>query len=207
MAHRFTGHEIELANGNPFDPSKPDWQMVDLESIAWSLASVPRYGGHARPWFSIAEHAVLVSLKLEKLGASRQLQMAALHHDDAEALDGVGDVQRPAKPLLDDEYRRRVAAINECVWVAIAFGAVSLWWPYQLDHPLLEQVDHEWALRFEARHLMRSRGEGWDIPVSDEPIPDHDDDVLWAWGPEQARIAFLQRHHELAGAIRMGMAA
>ena len=215
MTHLFTGSEIELLNGNPFDPAKPDHRQIDLETVAWALSGVCRYGAHCRPRLYVAEHAVLVSLKLGRLGAPLRIQMADLHHDDGEVLDGVGDVQRPAKPLLDSEYRRRAREIDRCVWRALAWpdkAADPLWHTQDFRDPLLKRVDHEWAIRFEARHIMRSRGEGWEQTRPESgglpAISDHDEDLLWCWTPDEAYTAYLQRHRELERALtRLAVAA
>jgi hypothetical protein len=209
--HQFTGSEIELGNGLPFDVADPSKHLtISLGVIARSLSKNKRYGGHdvSEHGYSIAEHAVLVSGKLNRLGAPLHVQMAGLHHDDAEALNGVGDPQRPAKGLLGEEFRQRERLIDRAVWRALAWphkAEAPLWRTEDLRDPLLVRVDHEWAIRFEARRLMVSRGLGWEqslIAVDGlPPIPDHDEDELGCWSAPEAYAAYLATHHRLARAI------
>jgi hypothetical protein len=201
--HTFTGHEIELSNGNQFDPSQPDHRTIDLDTIATALSNLTRFGGHTE-FYSVAEHAVLVAAKLGRLGAPVSLRMAGLHHDDAEALDGFGDIQRPAKSLLDGAYRERFRKIDRCVWRALAWpdkDREPLWQTAQLHDDLLKRVD-VWAVLLEARRLMRSGGQGWEQTVDGEyesavAIPAHVEDVIVCWSPLFARRAYLGLHRRL----------
>ena len=203
MTHQFQSGEIELANGKPFCPSRPNHHMVDLETIATALSNLTRFGGHTE-FYSVAEHAVLVATKLRRIGAPVSLQLAGLHHDDAEALDGLGDVQRPAKGLLDHSYRERSRKIDQCVWRALAWpdkNLQPLWQTAQLHDDLLKRVD-TWAVLFEARLLMQSQGRGWEQTVdglyeSAVAIPDHDDDRIECWAPQTARRIYLDLHRRL----------
>ncbi len=203
--HRFTGNEIELSNGQPFDVDRPVKAAIDLHMIAASLSNLCRFGGHV-PFYSVAEHSVLVANKLRLIGAPIHLQLAGLHHDDHEALDGFGDIQRPAKPLMDSpEYRARIERINREVWFALACRNdlnTPLWSPSDLHDELVKRVDI-WAVLFEARRLMRSRGRGWEQTVDRElaavPIPDHGEDRIDCLSPTIARGDYVALHRLLAG--------
>ena len=204
MTHQFTGSQIELFNGNPFDPNNPDYHVIDLLSIAHALSNTCRYGGHAVAFHSVSEHAVLVASKLRRIGASPQLQMAGLHHDDHEAIDGIGDIQRPAKTLLDQAYRERTRRIDHAIWRALAWPEPEkpfLWAPGMLREPLVKKTDR-WALRFEAKWLMRSEGQGWEMDdAGAHPIPEHDEDEVYCWLPLIARERFIGLHLDLAAEI------
>jgi hypothetical protein len=187
----------------PFSPAHPDHRAVNLKTLAYSLAGINRYGSHARPRISVAEHAVFVSRKLGRMDASLSLQMAGLHHDDAEALNGIGDVQRPAKPLLDESFRDRERKLDQCVWRALAWPDKEfepLWQTAQLRDPLLKAVDC-FTCVLEARFCMPSAGEGWEQTFGDAAeveIPTDRFDVLPFWPDWQAEREYLKRHHELA---------
>ena len=202
--HIFSSNEIELANGRPFNPAHPNHHMVDAETIAHSLSNQCRFGGHCSSFYSIAEHSVLVASKLRRLGAPLSLQHAGLFHDAAEALNGVGDVQRPAKGLLDHAYRERERKLDQTVWRSVAWpdkAREPLWQTAQLHDDLLKRVD-VWAVLFEASILMGSEGQGWEQTVDDAyeaavAIPDHDDDRIECWSPATARRIYLDLHRRL----------
>lgn len=67
----------------------------NISEIAYSLAQINRFTGHAKRPYSVAEHSVLVATIAESEGASTSAQLAALLHDAHEAY--TGDVSSPAK--------------------------------------------------------------------------------------------------------------
>lgn len=65
--------------------------MVDIKSIAHSLANQCRFGGHSKWFYSVAQHSVLAA----KHVALPEARLAALLHDAAETY--LGDIPRPLK--------------------------------------------------------------------------------------------------------------
>ena len=90
--------DVELVSGRYLNVTAPDPTRIALEDIATPLAKECRYGGACAGFYSVAEHAVLVASKLRKMGEPLSLQLAGLHHDDAEFV--LCDIQRPAKLAL-----------------------------------------------------------------------------------------------------------
>ena len=201
--------EIELADGSYFNPASPDPSAITLDNVAWSLARTTRFGGSYKPsvvFYSVAEHAVLVASKLRRLGAPLSVCLAGLHHDDAEGLNGVGDPQRPAKPLLGAEFVERDKLIDRAVWRAVGWPdrkQEALWMTSDLHGGLVKRVD-EWACRFEAAHIMHSGGRNWPAGTFDDsglpPIPTDDADEIHTWFPPTAHDAYLSLHYDLATA-------
>jgi uncharacterized protein len=147
------------------------------------LSHTCRFAGQCNHLYTVAEHALLVSFRLQCLGHSAAVCLAGLHRDDAAAF--VGDVAAPLKSLLAD-YQ----AVEDRVFAAVAgaLGIVEL--PF--DDPAVKQADG-WALAHEAYWLMPSRGNGWwtaDLCTGS---------LFWPLGlrPEFARKAWLREHRSL----------
>jgi 5'-deoxynucleotidase YfbR-like HD superfamily hydrolase len=91
---------------NFFDYENPTSSTMTIEDIALSLSNICRWGGHCRPFFSVAAHALEVSAiaysLAEKEGETPEecnyIAYVALHHDDHEAVRG--DIPSPRKRYL-----------------------------------------------------------------------------------------------------------
>jgi hypothetical protein len=220
-SHTPTEFKVELATGNwrgkYLDVTYPETPL-DIDDIATPLSKDCRYGGACRGFYSVAEHAVLVSSKLRQIGAPLQMQMAGLHHDDAEF--ALRDIPRPVKlakrNLLKLCFDRMQSAIGQraidpdahltnlldlAIWQSLAMTeSAPLWRLEDLHAPLLKEVDR-WACRFEASQIMPSRGRHWENvwpKAGAHPIPDHEDDRIYCHEWPQARIAYLDLHFALA---------
>ena len=107
------------------------------------------YGAHN----SVAEHAVFVSERLANTRASVAVQLAGLHHDDAEAY--LGDIPRPMKPLLGKVYEKLTRRMDGAILVALDLPNID-----DDERDLIKRAD-TWALFVEADHLLPSEGRGW----------------------------------------------
>jgi hypothetical protein len=197
--HVPTNHEVETFSGRFVDTSNPRAESIALEDIAHSLAATCRYGGHCRQFYSVAEHAVFCSVRLERQGFGRRWQIAALHHDDAEAY--LGDIPRPMKPLLGDVYGRLSDQMDEVIVQALGLPISTA-----MFHDEVVKVVDTWSLLVEARFLLPSQGKGWYLGeqgahawgLEEQPsrivVPDY-----WLGGltPRKAERLYLNRHKEL----------
>src|ERR1044072_914589 len=114
-------YAIEAQSGAMFDFNAPSSSDVDINDVALALGNTCRFGGHVKKFYSVAEHACVVS-DLVRSGFDAELAYAALHHDSHEAY--LGDVPTPLK--------RKIKALAPGVWedfedgidasVAEAFG-------------------------------------------------------------------------------------
>ena len=179
---------MELASGGYLDLAAPDPAVITLDDVARGLSHTCRYQGHTRRFYSVAEHAVLVSVRLMLLGATPRVQMAGLHHDDAEAF--VGDNTRPMKQMVPD-----LRTLEDEVFAAVcaALGIVDL--PFWDE--AIKEADN-WALAAEAYHLLPSRGQGWfcdGLYEPDDPLSPR----LFGMGvtPDDARTLWRERHSTL----------
>ena len=192
-------HEVETFSGRFVDVAQPDPSTIVLEDIAWALSQTCRYGGHCQTFYSVAEHAVFVSKRLERKGMPVATQLAGLHHDDSEYV--LSDIPRPMKPLLGKVYEAMTTRVDLAIVPALEL-------PFQakaFHDPVVKEAD-TWALLVEARYLLLSQGKGWyegrqtatTWNLEDQPsrivTPDY-----WLGGltSKDAYAKFLERHAEL----------
>ena len=81
----YTGARFSYAEPGPFR----------IRDIAHSLSLLPRFLGHTRGFYSVAQHSLYVCDILHEEGADRHLQAAGLLHDAQEAY--IGDIPSPLK--------------------------------------------------------------------------------------------------------------
>ncbi len=187
-----TATEVETSTGLYIDVSDPKPEKINVQDIAHALSNICRYNGHCQTFYSVAEHAVFVSKRLERKGFSPEIQMIGLHHDDAEAY--LGDIPRPIKPMLGEAYKELTAKVDSAIEQALGLEFHG----DPLNYASVKEADN-WALLVEARHLLRSQGKLWsDVVTHDQPdrivTPDY-----WLGGqlPTLAESLYLQRHNEL----------
>jgi hypothetical protein len=191
-------YEVETFSGFFVDTSDPKPATIHLVDIAHALSQTCRYGGHCQRFYSVAEHAVFVSQRVKRKGGSIAAQMAALHHDDAEAY--LGDIPRPLKPLLGEAYEDLTNKMDCAIMVALQLPSFTLY------KRAIKEADN-WSLFVEAKYLLPSQGKGWwngeqgaykwdlqpDLP-SRIVTPDY-----WRGGlvPRKAKKLYLTRHNQL----------
>ena len=89
------GDWMQTYTGRAFYPLDPRPEDVDPIDIAHALSLICRYGGHAKRFYSVAEHCVLMSRAVPAEHA-----LWALLHDATEAY--VGDMIRPLKRSMSE---------------------------------------------------------------------------------------------------------
>jgi 5'-deoxynucleotidase YfbR-like HD superfamily hydrolase len=179
---------IQTYSGRLFSPLEPDPAQIDIADIAHALSHQCRFGGHARSYYSVAQHCCVVADEVERAGGGAADALWALLHDAGEAY--LVDLPHPIKHRspLGALYRE----IEEPLQAAILerFGL-------RLDAPALVKSIDRAALAAERRALM--------APTADEAWPELDGvealelDVR-PWPPEQAAREFLARYERLEAA-------
>jgi len=86
--------------------TKPE--MICIEDIAHSLATLPRFGGHLNRHYSVAQHSVLCARRAR----SKEDKRAALLHDASEAF--MLDMPTPIKARLG-LYKRFEHKLSEAI--------------------------------------------------------------------------------------------
>jgi 5'-deoxynucleotidase YfbR-like HD superfamily hydrolase len=165
---------ILLPSGFVLDLLAPDATGLPIQDIALCLASQPRWGGAARPWYSVAEHSVMVSYLVPP-----DLAYPALMHDCEEFL---GDWPSPVKIMLGrDHVKERIGPIKD---------ALRRWFGFDDEHPAIKQADLV-CMATELRDLLPPAWIDWGhLPLPDEA-------KIVPVGPDRAYENFLARFAEL----------
>lgn len=170
------------ANAGPgvnvaFDVFEPDPGLITISGIAETLANLCRFGGHCRPFYSVAQHCYHVSYLADPVDA-----LEGLLHDASEAY--LVDIPRPLKISgMFDEYLK----IEETLQAVInqKFGL-----PIKMS-PSVQRAD-DVMLATERRDFMQ--------PIIEEiwaPLPEPNASPIFPWNPDNALQAFMRRFEML----------
>lgn len=170
------GDWISTYSGRPFWPCDPRIEDVRLADIAHALSQLCRFAGHTRTFYSVAQHAVLVSGICPPEDAKW-----GLLHDASEAY--LCDLTRPLKhtPELAG-YRTIEAAVQGVICDAFSLP--------RAEPPSVKAADLR-LLRTEQRDLM-VMPPTW--TVTGEPLSWR----IEPWSPDFAERAFLARFGEVS---------
>lgn len=143
---------IMTASGIAMHPLAPSTFEITIADIAHALAAVPRFCGHTRVPYSVAQHCVHVSVYTERYQerdasdtAKRESGLFGLLHDASEAY--LCDVPRPLKRhAAFAEYRRVEARLQACIYQRFGLSADCV-------PSLVREIDLR-MLRTEQRDLM-----------------------------------------------------
>jgi uncharacterized protein len=168
------------AGGVAFYPLEPVLEKIRVTDIAHALSHLCRYNGHTRKFYSVAQHAFIVSYLVHERYA-----FEGLHHDDAEAY--LGDLiypirQHPMMRGFNEAEDRLLQAIGR------AYGSPNLY------PPAVAIADREVVY-----HESRSFGP---VPVEWKDVYYTSPPARYRITPLPARIArwlYLSRHEELDG--------
>ena len=172
-----TGDWIQTYTGKVFYPLDPRPEEIDIIDIAHALSTTNRFGGHAEPPVSVAEHSVNVSMYVPRHAA-----IEGLMHDAAEAY--IGDVTRPIKPALNG-FKAIESKIMRVISEKYGLNEKYL-------HGVVKHIDDR-VLATEGRQVMV-----WPPPkdwlLETEPIVGLKVECL-PW--YMAKVLFLKRFYEL----------
>lgn len=88
------GNCIRTYSGLYVNVFEPTLDMLCIEDIAHALSNMPRFGGHTRKFYSVAQHSVICATM-----AIPEYELDTLMHDAAEAY--LLDMPKPIKRGLD----------------------------------------------------------------------------------------------------------
>jgi 5'-deoxynucleotidase YfbR-like HD superfamily hydrolase len=113
---------IQTYSGLQFDYEDLNLDGISIIDIAHALSNVPRYSGHVKFPYSVAQHSIIVS----SLFGHKELAFQALMHDAAEAY--LGDLPTPAKRLVP-EYQELEDNVLRAIFKK-----------YRIPYPIYESV-------------------------------------------------------------------
>ena len=185
---------LDTSSGRRVNLARPEPSDISAEDVAGALSRVCRFGGHAREYFSVAQHALLVEEIVDSWGRS-DLALEALHHDSHEAF--TCDIPSPLKKLLSaageySVYQALRDRFDDAISAAFGFSRHLL----PSDQRVLKRADSV-AFALEASRLLANGGDdaiadrdGYTVELAFRECPE-------PLGPSVARDAFLRRHQEL----------
>ncbi len=169
---------IQTHAGHAFDLIEPAADSICIEDISHALAHLCRFAGHARVFYSVAQHSVLVAER-----CAPEYARWGLLHDATEAY--IADLPRPVKRLPGMEgYRLLEARIARAV--AHTFGLPGE------DVPAAVKVVDARMLATEARQLMGQPPRPWS-----NAQPPYEDLRIEPQPPRLAREQFLSAFRRL----------
>jgi|GEM_PF-1718398 hypothetical protein len=98
-----TGRQIELLNPQP--------EQIDIEDIASTLSKICRFGARIKPFYTVAQHSILVAAMCEE---NKNNQFGGLLHDATETY--LGDVAKPLKDLLGFSFKRMEERFDKVIF-------------------------------------------------------------------------------------------
>lgn len=167
---------MEMLNGQMFNYNDPDVSSIDIQLVADVLSRNCRFAGHVKHFYSIAQHAVNVSL-IVALGHEKE----ALLHDTSEFV--TNDMVTPLKAMMPDF---RVVEHRIESRLCAHFGV-----PHPMS-PAVKLADLQ-MLRIERAHLRPNDRSTWKhlegVPVSSfEQLA-----IMDELSPREASDLFMKR--------------
>jgi hypothetical protein len=177
------GPFIQTVSGrrvNPFAPSPDD---IDLGDIAVALSNQCRFGGHTRRYYSVAQHACIVSDQVLARAGDAHAALWALLHDASEAY--LIDLPHPIKHRseLGRLYREAEEELEEIIRQRFGLSGPAPASVKEVDRAVL--ATERAALTMVAWHWPELEGVE---PLEIEIDP---------WPPEVAAAEFLERYAKL----------
>ena len=168
------GNWMQTYSGGEIYPIDPLPEEIDIRDIAGALSKMCRYGGHCLRFYSVAEHCVLLSRKIDE-----PHKLAALMHDASEAY--LVDIPRPIKPFLQN-----YAEIEDNLMQAIALKFGFQW-------PMADAIRD-----IDTRVLADERNQAMAPPPRDWGVGEPIGITLEFWSPERAESEYLAQFMRLS---------
>jgi hypothetical protein len=192
------GDWCQTWTGTRFYPADPRPEDVKIEDIVIGLGNMARYNGQCR-FYSVAEHAVLVSKMLEDEAvlslidtagerghySKEELAWIGLHHDDPEFL--MADMTRPFKRNIGRD--NRYFQLEQEIWELALAPAFNL--PKKIPQIV---INADVMLLGLEKRVLHPRSDPWDLPFG-EPRGYK----IHCWQAPYTQWLWLRRYCDLAG--------
>ena len=191
---------FRLVTGRLVDLEALTTADVDPHAIGWALSMLCRFGGHMPVFYSVAQHCVEVSQRMDcgqnpSPAWERELRLAGLLHDAAEGL-GLGDIIGPVKRYLarQPEIHALEAKLERAVETRFGLSRGLF------SHPLVKIADRACCHREQLDLRKGGAPAGADDERAEElPVGDWERPIV-AWSQPMAYMRFMQRLGNLQGA-------
>lgn len=162
-------------SGVEIDPFDPHPDQIVFKDIAWALSNLARFTGHG-PFYSVAQHSIIVASFLETELVAHDTLVAGLLHDAAEAY--VGDMAAPLKSRMPayQEVENRILRV-----IFQKFGV-----PYPAS--LLVEYADKMVLATERRDILTQGVTPWKVSNDYRPL----DIRITPWNPHMSYFGFMQ---------------
>ena len=179
-----SGKTIEFGNVRTDD--------IVIEDIAWALSNLCRFTGHTSTFYSVAQHSILCSQRLEGTPTEK---LQALLHDGAEAY--INDLSSPLKAHIRGKYMDLHEDFDKAI--CRKFGLTELATP---KVKLVDQIAliYEWQAFFPQISHEMSVGLGLDMSLAgrwNQVTPYRYFEVTRKNTNEFVYRAFLEQVHKL----------
>ena len=181
------GPYIQTVSGRRVNPFAPAPEDIDLGDIVVALSNQCRFGGHTRRYYSVAQHACIVSDQVLANGGDTRAGLWALMHDASEAY--LIDLPHPIKHRseLGRLYRDAEEGLEAVIRERFGLTGPPPDGIKEIDRRVL--ASERAALTMVAWHWPELEGVE---PLELEIEP---------WSPEVAAAAFLERYERLSAAV------
>lgn len=178
---------IYTNSGQWVDTIDPDPETLLLKDQAHSLSRLCRFNGQCNWFYSVAEHALMVTAILLNWGASEEEMIEGLIHDNSEAY--LGDVTSPLKEHLGD-YRVIEARMQKVIREKFGSGE---------DHSEVVHRADKLAVALEAAAVFDDVPSWASLYIEDNTPPGMDisDFKLQFFGPDVAKRLYLDCYKRL----------
>ena len=175
---------IVTYTGRRFHPLDPKPEEINIRDIAHALSNMPRFTGHTKEFYSVAQHSYLVSC------LSRPNELFGLLHDASEAY--LCDISTPVKhsPVFDG-YREAEKYLQNMILLTYGFRS--------FDMPnSVRRADIIMGVVEGRKFMPEHKGAFWTDFRSDDGFYADDAFIkITVWDHKKAENMFLSRWEEL----------